>query len=113
MNTELPSSIYEGNLVGSGTVVFAVMGYVISKQEPVAGEFYVELNPVVLSFILGCHHNGIQAAIKFLCTKGQLEKRGEYFTYRVVNGSGYRQMGRVNFRREQWRESKRRKRATK
>lgn len=114
------ASMYEGSLVGKGPVVFSVMGYVIAKQVPNGELFYVELNPELLAFIIGCKVKEVDKAITFLCSPDKrsrtktesgrrLVKEAE-FLYRVVNGRKYRQMGSIQRRREQWREAKRRER---
>lgn len=94
------ASMYEGSMVGSGTHVFAVMGYVIAHQRPdpvVGGQ--VRLNPVLLSTIFGESVVRIQEAIDYLCAPDQrsttpdeegrrLVKIGQ-FDYRVVNAAKY------------------------
>lgn len=113
------ASMYEGSMVGAGAVVFAVMGYVIAKQEPdreVGSQ--VRLNPVLLATILGEPEKDIVKAIEFLSspdpsstTKKQegrrLVKIGE-FDYQVVNGAKYRAIRDEETRREQNREAQRR-----
>lgn len=99
-------------MVGAGAVVFAVMGYVIAKQEPdkkVGSQ--VRLNPVLLSAILGEQVKDIEKAIKYLCSPDErsttkekagrrLVKLGE-FDYQVVNGAKYRAVRDEEARREQ------------
>lgn len=99
-------------MVGAGAVVFAVMGYVIAKQEPdknVGSQ--VRLNPVLLSAILGEDVKEIEKAIKYLCAPDErsttkekagrrLIKLGE-FDYQVVNGAKYRAVRDEESRREQ------------
>lgn len=115
-------SMYEGSMVGAGAVVFAVMGYVIAKQEPdrIVGS-QVRLNPILLSTILGEEQGAIERAVEFLCspdpkstTKGKdgrrLIKVGE-FDYQVVNGAKYRAIRDEDARRGSNREAKRRERA--
>lgn len=106
------ASMYEGSMVGAGAVVFAVMGYVIAKQEPdkkVGSQ--VRLNPVLLSAILGEQVKEIEKAIKYLCSPDErsttkekagrrLVKLGE-FDYQVVNGAKYRAVRDEEARREQ------------
>lgn len=117
--------MYEGSLVGSGALVFSVMGYVIAKQRP-AGEIgkqrmEVLLNPKVIAPILGEMEAGVQKAIEFLCapdplttTPGEegrrLVKIGN-FQYWVVNGWKYRQERQAEIRREQNRLAQQRYRA--
>ncbi len=117
-------SMYQGSMIGAGALVFAVMGYVIANQVPdaVVGA-QVELNPKLLSFILGESEADVAAAIKFLCAedpksrtpelKGKrLVQLGEY-AYQVVNGEKYAKMRNEDDRRRQNREAQRRYRAKK
>ena len=109
-------------MIGSGALVFAVMGYVVANQvlDAEVGS-QVELNPKLLSFILGESEEDVLRAIVFLCSKDpksrtpdcdgrRLEKLGEY-SYRVVNGAKYAKMRNEDDRRRQNREAKRRERA--
>lgn len=111
-------------MVGAGSHVFAVMGYVIAKQVPdrQAGS-WVELNPKLLAFILGDTEKRIQEAIDFLCEPDdrsrtddhdgrRLLKIGQY-AYQVVNGAKYRAIRDEEARRESNREAKRRERRKK
>lgn len=105
------SSMYTGSMVGAGARVFAVMGYVIANQVPdreVGSQ--VDLNPKLLSVIIGEPEKEIEAAIEFLCspdkdsTSGEhqgrrLIKRGQ-FAYQVVNGAKYRAIKDETQRRE-------------
>jgi hypothetical protein len=113
--------MYEGSMVGAGSVVFAVWGYVIANHVPdrVVGA-QVDLNVKLLAFILGESTERVQEAITFLCSPDpesrskeeggrRLVKIGE-FTYRVVNGAKYRWIVSEERRREQNREAKRRQR---
>lgn len=117
-------SMYEGSLVGSGAVVFAVMGYVIAKQIPdrVMGS-QVRLNPVLLAAILGESQDDIESAIEKLCSPDErsttkakegrrLVKIGE-FDYQVVNGAKYRAIRDQESRMEQNRLAQQRHRAKK
>jgi hypothetical protein len=122
MYGKLFASLYEGSMVGSGAVVFAVWGYVIAKQEPdreVGSQ--VRLNPVLLSAILGEEVAEVERAIEHLCAPDgrsssaeadgrRLVKVGQ-FDYQVVNGAKYRAIRDEDERRRQYRESKRRARA--
>lgn len=104
------ASMYAGSMVGSGAIVFAVMGYVISNQEPdrVVGS-QVDLNPRILAAVLGESVTDVERAIDHLCrpdknsrTKDEDGKRlvkiGT-FTYRVVNGAKYREIRNMEDRR--------------
>lgn len=109
-------------MVGAGSTVFAVMGYVIAKQEPdrqVGSQ--VTLNPVLLKAILGDELEAVEKAIEFLCAPDpqsnspdkdgrRLVKIGQ-FAYQVVNGAKYRAIRDEETRREQNREAKRRQRS--
>lgn len=109
------ASMYEGSLIGAGSVVFAVMGYVIANQVPElvdGGErMVVTLNPRLLGMILGDGEEAVAGAVKFLCRpdKGSNSKvedgkrlvRLSEFDYWVVNGRFYRELGREERKREQ------------
>lgn len=115
------SSMYEGSMVGAGSHVFALMGYVIANQKPdkqVGAQ--VRLNPVLLATIFGEKEDLVQDAIDFLCAPDpksttpaeggrRLVKIGQ-FDYRVVNGAKYLAIRNEEARREQNREAQRRKR---
>jgi hypothetical protein len=116
------SSMYEGSLVGSGAIIFAVWGYVIANFIPdkkVGAQ--VRLNPVVLAAILGEKEGDVTKAIQFLCapdkhstTKDQQGKRLiqlSEFDYQVVNGAKYRAIRNEEERREQNRAAQARYRA--
>ena len=117
-------SMYEGSMVGSGAVVFAVMGYIIAKQQPdrTVGS-QVRLNPTLLSAILGEDEKDIEKAIAKLCAPDsrtstktkegrRLIKLGE-FDYQVVNGAKYQSIRNAEDRREQNRVAQRTFRARK
>jgi len=103
--------MYEGSMVGSGTHVFALMGYVIAHQRPdpqVGGQ--VRLNPILLATIFGETESRIQQAIDFLCAPDpnsttpdeegrRLIKIGQ-FDYRVVNAAKYLAIRNEEERRE-------------
>lgn len=111
-------SMYTGSMVGSGAVAFAVMGYIISHQKPPS--FDVELNPTILSTIIGESEEEIVKAIQRFCepdlksrTKAEdgrkLLKLGEYL-YHVVNGKQYHAMRTNEERREYFRVYRQQKR---
>lgn len=88
-------SMYSGSMVGAGLNVFAVWNYAITK----AKTGIVELNPKLLSAILGGPLKDVEAAIQFLSKPDpdsrskaedgrRLVKEGQ-FQYRVVNWSVY------------------------
>lgn len=114
--------MYEGSMVGSGAIVFALMGYIIAnyKIDREVGA-QVRLNPTLLSTILGEDQKDIQKAIHFLCSPDpnsttktadgrRLIKIGE-FDYQVVNGAKYHAMRNEEERRESNRLAKQRQRA--
>lgn len=98
-------------MVGAGSTVFAVWGYVIARQKPdkdVGSQ--VELKPWILAFIFGEPEGNIQKAIDYLCSpdprsnnqeeKGcRLVKIGTY-SYRVVSGKKYLSIRTEEDRRE-------------
>lgn len=111
-------------MVGSGAHVFAVMGYVIANMRPdVKVGAQVELNPRLLSFIIGEKEAVILEAIERLCapdpesrTKvddGRRLIRMGQFDYQVVNGAKYLAIRDEEARRESNREAKRRERSKK
>lgn len=114
----LYESTYTGSLVGAGSVVFAVWGYVIAHMKP--PEFDVELNPRLLAFILGDTNENVNNAINRLCAVDpesrtkvaegrRLLKKGEYL-YHVVNGELYARLHSNSARKMIWREQKARQR---
>lgn len=117
-------SMYEGSMVGAGALVFAVMGYVIAKQEPSRSVgSQVRLNPVLLATIMGEDEKDVVQAIEKLCSPDpksttkvddgrRLKKIGE-FDYQVVNGAKYRAIRDEETRLEQNRVAQRTFRAKK
>lgn len=91
------SSMYEGSMIGAGATVFALMGYVVSKQTP--PDFNVELNAKLLSAILGEPEEEVVKAIEYLCSPDPISRSEKAegrrllkvgaFTYHVVNGEDY------------------------
>lgn len=111
-------SMYNGSLVGAGSTVFAVWGYIIAHMKP--PEFDVELNPKLLAFILGDTNEAVLSAIDKLCSPDpksrtkveegrRLLKKGEYL-YHVVNGELYAKMRSHAERKAIWSELKRQQR---
>lgn len=109
-------------MVGSGSDVFAVWGYVIAKMKPdVEMGAQVDLNPQLLAFILGEKPDVIQKVIDKLCApdtesrtpdeEGKRLVRVGQFTYRVVNGAKYMALRDEEDRRRSNRLAKRRQRA--
>lgn len=117
-------SMYEGSMVGAGSHIFAVMGYVIAKQVPDrAVGSQVRLNPELLALILGDTPKRMQEAIDYLCapdpksntptSEGRRLVKIGAFDYQVVNGAKYRAIRDEEARRASNREAKRRERAKK
>jgi hypothetical protein len=123
------SSMYTGSMIGAGFGPYAVMGYVISNQQPdkTVG-FQVELNPKLLAAIFGEEESTVEKAIEFLCNpdpksrtpaeEGRRLVRLGQFAYRVVNGIAYAHLRNEEQRREQnraaqerWRKKKKPKAA--
>lgn len=105
-------------MIGSGAAVFAVWGYVIAHMRP--PKFEVELNPVLLAFILGEPEEVVVKAIEKLCSPDvrsrskaedgrRLIKLGEYL-YHVVNGETYNAIRSNAEMQAYWRDQKKRKR---
>ena len=105
------ASMYEGSMVGSGALTFAVWGYVIARMEPdkVVG-MQVDLNPKLIGPCLGESSEEIAKVIERFCqpdaasrTKDEegrkLVQVGVY-SYRVVNGMKYRMIRDKEARRE-------------
>jgi hypothetical protein len=112
-------SMYTGSMCGAGALAFAVWGYVISHQKPTRGktEFFVELNPGIISFLIGEPEKEVAQTIESFC-KPDPKSRTEAeegkklveinpYLYRVVNGAAYDRMQREEDRREYNRERQR------
>ena len=95
MYGKLFASTYTGSMVGSGTDVFAVWGYVVAN----AVKSQVEMNPDILAVTFGCTRERVEAAIERLCdadprsrskiSDGRRLVREGQFAYRVVNHATY------------------------
>ena len=115
---KLFESLFTGSMVGAGAPVFAVWAYVVANQKPdrnVGAQ--VELNPKLLSFVIGEPEESIRAAIDFLCSADpnsrtpnkdgrRLVKLGT-FDYQVVNGAKYMAIRDEEKRRQQNRTAQR------
>lgn len=99
-------SMYSGSMVGAGLNVFAVWNYIITMTR----DSVVEVNPKLLSLILGCEEDQVSDALKKLCEPDprsrskecggrKLLKEGE-FQYRVVNWEHYQRIRNEADRRE-------------
>lgn len=103
--------MYEGSMIGAGSHVFAVMGYVIAHWRPdkeVGGQ--VRLNPDLLCHIIGEPIERINQAIDYLTAPDsksttpvedgrRLIKIGQ-FDYRVVNAMKYHEIQSEEAKRE-------------
>ena len=81
------ASMYEGSLVGAGPVVFSVLGYCISRADPV--ESTVMLNPTLISGIIGTTKEEIEKAINFLTSPDKNSKNPDHEGRRLLQVSGY------------------------
>ena len=99
-------SMYTGSMVGAGLNVFAVWGYAIANVV----KSRVELNPKLLSLLLGCDEQEVVDAMDYLCcpdTKSRskdhdgrrLIKEGEY-QYFLPTYEAYRKILNEDERRE-------------
>jgi hypothetical protein len=99
-------SLYSGSMIGSGAAMYAVWGYVIAHRR----NDLVELNPVLLAFILGESEEVVTGVVDRLCSPDprsrckleegrRLIKEGEY-VYRVVNARHYDEVATEYERRE-------------
>lgn len=90
------ASAFTGSMMGAGPEVFAVWAYVIAHTHG----SQVELNPKLLSALIGTSPEAIQGAIDYLCAPDpnsrskvedgkRLVREGE-FAYRVPNYEAYR-----------------------
>lgn len=116
------ASMYTGSMVGAGSPVFAVWGYVVANMKPdVKVGAQVELNPKLLGFIIGEPQAVIEKALAVLCAPDpnsrskaeegrRLVKIGT-FDYKVVNGPKYLAIRDEEARRDANREYKRKERA--
>ena len=114
--------LYEGSMVGQPALVFAVMGYVIAKQEPESRDpesrMLVDLNPAILGAIFSEGVDAVKEAIGVLCGEDgnsrSPQENGKRlvplgpFRYWVVNGRKYRDMIAEEDRRERQESGRRR-----
>jgi hypothetical protein len=112
-------SLYRGSMIGAGPVAFALWPYIITNARPDDGSL-IDLNPELISAIIGCKPSEIQSAIDFLCAPDdrsrtptsngcRLIKRSP-LTYFVVNLEQYRFLDDCDDRREYWRDQKEKQR---
>ena len=81
------ASMYEGSMYGAGINVFAVWGYCIAKAEH--DTHTIDLNPALLSHVLGADQADVTAAIEFLCSPDNNSRCKENDGARLVNVSGF------------------------
>jgi hypothetical protein len=108
---------FTGSMVGAGSPVFAVWGYVIAN----ARNGSVELNPRLLSMVLGDTGESIESAIEYLCSPDERSRTKDHdgrrllpmgsFMYEVPNHDAYRKIANEVERREYFKEKKREERA--
>jgi hypothetical protein len=79
--------MYEGSLVGSGPVVFALWGYCISKAD--GEDSTVMLNPPLIAQIIGTTKEEIVSAIEFLSSPDEYSKNTEHEGRRLLHVSGF------------------------
>ena len=99
MYGKLFASTFTGSMVGAGTDVFATWGYAIANADAKGA---VELNPRLLSAVLGSTPAAIATAIAKLCAEdpesrtkveeGRRMVREGTFIYRIVNYPEYRRL---------------------
>lgn len=77
-------SMYTGSMVGKGTDVFAVWGYVISTMRVTNLEAFVELNPDLLAFQLGASVEEMEQAIVFLSAPDPKSRTKDHDGRRLV-----------------------------
>jgi hypothetical protein len=113
------ASTFTGSMVGAGSTVFAVWGYVIANCR----DGSVELNPRLLAMILGDTPESIQKAVDFLCAPDAESRTKEHdgrrllhqgaFLYDVPNHATYRKILNEDERREYFRVKKQEERQRK
>lgn len=112
MFNRIYETLFEGSMVGSGALTFAVWSYVLGKMKPSREDrkFYVEINPVLLGAILGESPGAVEKVLEKMCgpdktsrTKDEngarLVREGQ-FLYWVVNGTRYNDLRSHDERRE-------------
>jgi hypothetical protein len=115
-------TMFEGSMVGAGCPTFAVWSYVITKMRAdrdVGAQ--VDLNPVLLSAVLGEKVEVLEKVIEKLCRpdaksrspdkEGRRLVRLGQFSYQVVNGAKYIAIRNKDEQRRSDRERKKRERA--
>lgn len=113
------ATVYEGSMVGSGALVFAVWGYCCGKADPVS--HIVSLNPTLLATIIGEKPDDVARAIDKLCAPDPDSRCTDHdgrrllhcggFDYFVVTHAQYRAISSEEQRREYMRGYMRKRRA--
>lgn len=80
-------SMYEGSMVGSGPVVFAVWGYCIAKAD--FDDHTVLLNPQLIAGIIGTTTDAIELAVTFLTAPDLKSKNQDHEGRRLLHQSGF------------------------
>lgn len=124
MYGKLFESLYEGSMVGSGSAMFAVWSYVITKMRPdkeVGAQ--VDINPKVLAFLLGEQEPVVEDVVRRLCSPDPKSRSKDedgrrlvqvgQFSYRVVNGAKYMSIRNAEEKRSNDRHRKRKERTLK
>ena len=119
MYGKLFASTYQGSMVGRGSTVFAVWGYIIANTV----KSRIEINPYLLAASLGNPVDEVKQALEYLCQPDpdsrskqdegrRLIKEGQ-FQYFVVNHEHYRSIRNEEERRQYNRVAKQQSRARK
>ena len=92
-------STFTGSMIGAGSNVFALWGYIISHTKP---DSHVELNPILLSTLIGCPTEQVEQAIEYLSSPDEKSRSSNEsgrritkvspFLYHVTNYNAYRTM---------------------
>ncbi len=108
-------SLYSGSMIGAGPVAFALWPYIITNARPDDGSL-IDLNPDLISAIIGCTPKEIQEAVDFFCQPDNRSRtpkangcrliKKSPLTYFVVNLEQYRFLDDSDDRREYWRKQK-------
>lgn len=105
-------SMYTGSMRGSGALMFAVWGYVLTHQRAnrERTHFSVELNPEIMAFLIGERAEDVEAVIQKCCEPDPKSRSEEKdgrklvrlgaFLYEVVNGPYYDKIQREIDKRE-------------
>lgn len=114
------ATMYTGSMIGAGAHVFAVWGYAISNANRLGS---VELNPVLISYLIGMPPEQVEAAVAYLCAPDARSRTPDEdgrrlvheggILYTVVNATRYRGIRDEEMRREYFRVKKQESRARK